>query len=270
MSRAKLGGVDLRHADINSTNLSATDLINADLSESQLIGVNLSEAQLSGANCHKTRFIQANLNKANLSETNLTAADLRRADLRKADLSGSQLQAANLSTTNLTAACFEDTHLNRSTKFDQTICEHIYLKKHEQDRQPSHGKFLAGEMAQLLWTSSETINLNFHNGVNWTAFANALKRVQQLYPQAQLGVQCIEHKGNGMLLVKVHAAPEVDRNKVHKDLMLTYVNTRRQLNQQQDSTYGQLPTQESVQLQNPQDIINHLFDLLNPSLSSQP
>lgn len=173
--------------------------------------------------------------------------------------------------TNLTAACLEEVGLNRSTKFDHTICEHVYLKRHEQDRQPSHGKFLAGELAQLLWTSSETINLNFHNGVNWAAFANSLKRIQRTYPQAQMGIQCIEHKGNGVILVKVHTAPNVDQEKVHKELMLAYVNTRRQMNQdQKDQGMGKVTTQESLQLQNPQDIINNLFDLLNPAVSTLP
>ena len=119
LSGAFLGGADLSEADLNGADLSGanlygTDLYRADLNEAYLYRVNLSGANLSGANLneaflrganlHGAYLVGADLNGADLSGADLNWADLREANLNVANLRGANLSAADLSGANLSGA----------------------------------------------------------------------------------------------------------------------------------------------------------------------
>jgi uncharacterized protein YjbI with pentapeptide repeats len=95
---AKLGGADLRFADLSSVkapfaSMRGTRLDHAFLKSADLRGADLQGAELMGAD-----LSGAKLKDAQLGGANLQGADLRGAHLNGADLSSADLRGANLST----------------------------------------------------------------------------------------------------------------------------------------------------------------------------
>jgi uncharacterized protein YjbI with pentapeptide repeats len=92
-SEAKLGWVDLHHA-----NLAEADLSGADLSYSDLTRATLNAAILNYASLNYASLNYADLSYADLSYADLSYADLSGADLSGADLSGAKLRWAIMPT----------------------------------------------------------------------------------------------------------------------------------------------------------------------------
>ncbi|PZV16958.1 MAG: hypothetical protein DCF20_07365 [Pseudanabaena sp.] len=146
-------GSALPFVNINQTNLKEANLSGADLSEANLDFANLLEANLSGANLPKAKLFAVNLNKANLFNANLEGADLFR----------SQALGTDFSSANLTDACIEEWTIDRDTKFDDVVCDSIYLKhllrslpdyilRKYSDRRPFNpkAKFSQGDFVKLI------------------------------------------------------------------------------------------------------------------------
>ena len=87
--KANLRGVNLRYADLSSTDLRGVNLRYADLRSTDL-------------------------RSADLRSADLRSTDLRSADLRSADLRGANLKYANLSYANLRGANLRDANLDYS------------------------------------------------------------------------------------------------------------------------------------------------------------
>jgi hypothetical protein len=129
------------------------------------------------------------------------------------------------------------------------------------------GEFLPGEFAQLFHSALETINLTLHAGVNWTAFAHSINRINADYKTAQLGIQSIENKGDGIILLKLSTAPGSDTVQIHRDFMQIYEETKQTLeNRRQLNTRDTLLGHNAVDSIHPRESINQLFELLNPGL----
>ena len=228
-SRAKLRRADLSKAILFETELSDANLSGADLSRA-ILRANLSRANLSRAILSKTNLSDANLSDANLSKANLSKANLSRAELSDTNLNRANLNQANLNQANLTRTqalgtdftgailtgiCIEDWHINSDTKLDGVICEYVYLKRFEQERRPHSGTFAPGDFAKLVQSSLETIDLIFREGLDWNAFAYAFKQIEVHYEDAQLAVQTIENKGDGVVIVKIATSPNTDKEEIH-------------------------------------------------------
>lgn len=110
LTGAKLGGIDLRHA-----NLIGTQLVGADLSGAILDGAKLAIANLTGAKLIGASLKGAKLVGAILTDAQLTHADLTGANLAGADLSGADLTEAQLDRTNLAEAILGDESLSLDT-----------------------------------------------------------------------------------------------------------------------------------------------------------
>ena len=104
LSGAFLGGADLSEANLNGADLSGADLYGTDLYRADLNAAYLYRVNLSGANLNEAFLREANLYEADLSGAYLVRADLYRADLYRADLSGADLSGANLNVANLRGA----------------------------------------------------------------------------------------------------------------------------------------------------------------------
>lgn len=100
--RAILIGAELRHANLDDTNLTGAILRQADLRDASLFGARLLYADLRGAD----------LDHANLRDANLCNADLRIANLCSADLCNA----------NLTGAKLNDVKYNYKTSFFALQC----------------------------------------------------------------------------------------------------------------------------------------------------
>jgi hypothetical protein len=131
------------------------------------------------------------------------------------------------------------------------------------------GEFLPGEFAQLFHSALETINLTLHAGVNWTAFAHSINRINADYKTAQLGIQSIENKGDGIILLKLSTAPGSDTVQIHRDFMRIYEETKQMLeNRRQLNARDTLLGHTTVDSIHPRESINQLFELLSPQLTT--
>nr|WP_275072619.1 pentapeptide repeat-containing protein [Petrachloros mirabilis] len=268
-SRASLGGADLREAVLSGATLIEVDLIKSDLSKSNLSHSILKEAKLSGV-----VLVKADLTHADLTEADLSTADLNRANLSQAQLTGTNLTRSLLVNTNLegaslTGACLEDVHPNSATHLEHVICDYLYLKGNDQERHPQTGSFLPGEFQLLFQKVLETVDLLFQDGVDWTAFAYALKRMQAKHPQAELGIQSLENKSDGAIMVRVSTAPEVDKSAIHQEILHIYADTHQLLlESNQKNVRDRLMGGAESPIPSQRESINTLFSLLNPSMAA--
>jgi len=169
----------------------------------------------------------------------LVGADFTEADLSQATLEGAELQHANLTKTqvlgtefrqaNLTGACLEAWNIDSTTQLDGTLCDYIYLLKPPQERRPSSGIFQPGEFTKLFEEVLDTIDLIFQNGIDWKAFAKAFDKVRVDNDGTELTIQSIENKGDGVIVVRVDAPPNSNKEKIHSEFKQTYEEIRQQL-----------------------------------------
>jgi uncharacterized protein YjbI with pentapeptide repeats len=106
LSNANLKKADLRWANIGAsiltkTNFSFADLSYSDLSDSDLRWANFRNAHLERADFTSSDLYKANLRNTCLSEATLSFAYLEKADLRDSDLSSVSLVSANLEGANI-------------------------------------------------------------------------------------------------------------------------------------------------------------------------
>jgi uncharacterized protein YjbI with pentapeptide repeats len=114
LRRAILGGADLDEADLGSANLAGTDLAGANLRGTWLRWADLCGATLVGANLDQAKLVEAKLMEANLIGATFFDADLGRANLRKANLAGAHLNGANLREAELSGADLGRADLRRA------------------------------------------------------------------------------------------------------------------------------------------------------------
>jgi uncharacterized protein YjbI with pentapeptide repeats len=176
------------------------------------IGANLQGAYLANANLTNAKLINANLTNANLSEANLINADLSRVSAFGANLQGS----------NLTGSCIADWSIDQTTQLADIVCDYVYLKPLYQERCPASGSFAPGDFTRLFQDVCNTIDLIFHQGINWVAFGNSWKQIQVENAGADLAIKGIEHKGDGLVVVQVELPAEFDKAKLHQEFNQSY------------------------------------------------
>ncbi|MHC5862868.1 MAG: pentapeptide repeat-containing protein, partial [Nostoc sp.] len=132
------------------------------------------------------------------------------------------------------------------------VCDYIYLHQKQQERRPSSGNFAPGEFAKLFQKSLETVDLIFRNGIDWDAFAYSFKKLEVENQGAQLDVQSIEKKGDGILVVRVAVSPDADKAKIHSEFMQGY-----------EFAAKALEAQYQARLEDKDKVINQLFSSIN-------
>jgi uncharacterized protein YjbI with pentapeptide repeats len=172
---------------------------------------------LRGANLANARLLNANFTGAILSEAVLTEADLQGANLTEASCI-----ATDFSRAHFTGATLEAWNIESSTRLEDVICDYVYLLRNQQERRPNSGTFGPGEFTKLFQEVLDTIDLIFQNGVDWKAFVRTFNDVQEQYDNANLGVQTIENKGDGVVVVKLNAAPGADKPAIHQSFTEAY------------------------------------------------
>ena len=265
-SGTNLSGAYLNEAWMNEVNFSNANLNNTEIVDSKLIlanfeRANLCEASLRRSDLHKASLAKANLVRADLLRTDFTEADLSKANLSNAFLYQAFAYGTSLKQAILTGACLEGWQINSTTDLSDVACEYIYLKSGNapylyRERCPSepNKNFALGEFTVLFQKALETVDLIFSNGVDWDAFAYSFKKVQVENQGAQLDVQSIEKKGDGVLVVRVSVSPDVDKAKIHGDFMQGY-----------EFAHKALEAQYQARLEDKDKHINQLFYLLNQS-----
>ena len=181
--------------------------------------------------------------EANLRGANLTGANLHHANLKLADLSQSTLANANLEWTNLTevnaidanfrvasmtGACLEGWNIESSTNLDRVDCGFVYLLEYpkpgtdDRERRPSSGEFAPGEFTKLFQEVLNTVDLIFRDGVDWQAFIQAFDQVRVESESAELAIQSIENKGDGVFVIRVNVSEDANKETIHRELMENY------------------------------------------------
>lgn len=231
LCNANLQFAYLRSADLLGANLSRANLSNAILFDAALSKANLANANLTNANLDSTILTNANLTNANLTNADLSDANLGDAKLCNANLSSAnllRLQAlgANFLEAKFTGACIQDWHINRKTQLDNADCEFVFLKHGEQERYPSDRNFVPGEFAKVFQELENIVELIFHNGLNWRAFAFAFNQVNtRIIDTDENGEMFLrEYKvlGDGLVSLKVVTPVGSSKTGIHDELMSAY------------------------------------------------
>ncbi|OYD95162.1 hypothetical protein CDG77_10590 [Nostoc sp. 'Peltigera membranacea cyanobiont' 213] len=215
-----------------SRNGKGKDYSYTNLSNLNLISVDLSNANLSGADISRTLLHKAHLENANLSEVQSLATDFAEASL--------------------TGACIKNWGISPETNFKDVQCDYVYLELAHQERRPHSGYFKTGEFNDVFQKTFETVDLFFRNGIDWDAFAYSFKKLEVENQGAQLDVQSIEKKGDGVILVRVAVAPNADKAKIHNDFMQGY-----------EFAVKALEAQYQARLEDQDKVINQLFSTIN-------
>ncbi|MDJ0713888.1 MAG: pentapeptide repeat-containing protein [Prochloraceae cyanobacterium] len=252
---AKLNGANLNKAKLNDANLSGADLSGADLSEAELVETNLNEANLAGAKLNDANLSGAFLKNVDLTGANLTGALLNEATISNANLTEANLtetllfrtqaQRADLTRVTLTGACIEDWNINSETILKDVICDYVYLKCVFQnylttkgrlktvyeERRPAdrESKFKPREFADLFGVISNTVDLVFENGIDWTAFFSTFKELQEKYQDDNLSIAAIEKKASGAFVIKLKISEEANKALVERQAKQLYEENRKEL-----------------------------------------
>lgn len=212
-----LAGVDLTGSDLRGAFLNRANLLCANLCQVDLSYADLSETDLSSSCLIKAKLFQTNLVRAYLPGANLTDADLSHANLMLTTAAYTNFERAIL-----TGACIEAWNTNERTNFNFVICDYVYLRHEQQERRPTVGNFAPSEFTKLFQKSLETVDLIFRNGIDWDAFAYSFKKVEIENQGAQLDVQSIEKKGDGILVVRVAVCADAHKAKIYNEFMQGY------------------------------------------------
>jgi len=206
LDRARLGSSILQDHRVRPL-LTTLNGIDKDLSNADLRGANLADAQI---------------HRANLQSSNLNGAILREAELQGANLAEASCLNTDFTGADLTGACVEAWNMDSTTCLESVRCDYIFLHRNEEERRPSSGIFQPGEFTKLFQEVLSTIDLIFQNGVDWQAFTRTFAQVQTQNEAAALSVQSIANKGDGVVVVKLNAAPDADKSAIHQTFMEGY------------------------------------------------
>ena len=198
----------LVEVDLVDANLENANFCKADLRKAKLINANLESANLSGANLQDSKLI-----RANLQDSKLNSADLRNSELMNANLSNTQALGSNFVGANLTGACIENWWINPNTKFDDVICDYIFLNQNLNEngqivyepnsRKPAIGNFQQGDFTKLICQYLDSLDLIFRNGDDPKAFAFALQELLNNYPEAEIEFKSLDNLGDGDIVLRL-------------------------------------------------------------------
>jgi hypothetical protein len=224
--KPNLFNANLFYDNLKNANLSDSDLRNANLFNANLFNANLSNAKLLNANLISADLSNASLSNADLISADLSDASLIKADLLNADLSRARVLNAQFQGARLTGVCIEDWNINYETNLDGVVCDYMYRRHNKQERLPSDRNFAPGEFTKLHQKLENVVELIFHNGLNWRAFAFAFNEVNAQIIDTDVNGEMFlrEYKvlGDGLVALKVVTPPKADKSKIHGELMIAY------------------------------------------------
>ena len=142
-----------------------------------------SDLDLSDRHLAGVELIKANLSGADLTRSNLQHADLTFANLTNVKAGGTDLRYATL-----TGVCIQNWTVNSDTRFDDLICDYIYLTPDQdrQNRRPLSGSFEPGDFEKLVDKFADTLDFILRRGTDPIAFSQALNQFKQDNPEARI------------------------------------------------------------------------------------
>jgi hypothetical protein len=244
LTNAIFDGADLRNTDLRETILKNTSFVGAEnLELARIKGTILEDKRVrdllvdpksgQGKNFNGADFTGAYLVEANLQGANLTGANLQNVNLTGANLAAANLRCVNAIDTDFTDAtlhdiCIQDWNISKNTMFTNVKCRGVYLKENQQEPKPdSYGsvngkEFQAGEFEKWVKVLTNTIDLIFQNGLDLKSLAFAITQASIDYENTQFTAESIEHKGDGVVVVKVSSTGKASKSELHIALTNEY------------------------------------------------
>lgn len=156
-NKAFLGGVDFRQAILTRTYFRESfylfrarvegTFLDSSLIRDLVVTGNGRNQCFYGLSLKGVNLDGGSLEKSDLREVNLNESSLKNTCLKGANLSGVQLLGANLSEAELTAAIVGDLNVNSLTKFDNIVCDYVYLQAGKMKSYPPEKVFSGGEFS---------------------------------------------------------------------------------------------------------------------------
>lgn len=173
-----------------------------------------------GKNLKGAYLVNADLDGVDFTEADLSGADLQGANLRNANLTKTVMLGANLRGADVTGATLDAWNIDSATNLDGAFAEYVYLKANQQERRPQSGVFGDKEFAKLFQEALNTIDFIYKNGIDWQAFMISFDQLREKIrvesDGADISVQSIENKGDGVFVVRVAAPPGVNMAQAHQ------------------------------------------------------
>ena len=173
-----------------------------------------------GKNLKGAYLANADLSGVNFTEADLSGADLQGANLRNANLTKTVMLGVNLRGADVTGATLDAWNIDSATNLDGAFAEYVYLKANQQERRPQSGVFGDKEFSKLFQEALNTIDFIYKNGIDWQAFMLSFDQLREHVrvesDGADISVQSIENKGDGVFVVRVAAPPGVNMAQAHQ------------------------------------------------------
>ena len=173
-----------------------------------------------GKNLKGAYLVNADLDGVDFTEADFSGADLQGANLRHANLTKAAMLGANLRGADLTGATLDAWNIDSATNLDGAFAEYVYLKANQQERRPQSGVFGDKEFSKLFQEALNTIDFIYKNGIDWQAFMISFDQLREHVrvesDGADISVQSIENKGDGVFVVRVAAPPGVNMAQAHQ------------------------------------------------------
>jgi len=153
-----------------------------------------------------------NYTNADISNTNLQGFDFRGANLTNTKAHNTDFSGADL--TGIYIKDIKNWDISIKTKFDDVICEYIYLEPNQQKRHPSHpNNFGEGDFNKIFSKIiGETIDIYFSDGINWKIFDYSVKKLNEKYQEKFL-LQSYEQEIGGIFILKLNVLEKTEAEK---------------------------------------------------------
>ncbi|MBE9014074.1 pentapeptide repeat-containing protein, partial [Pseudanabaenaceae cyanobacterium LEGE 13415] len=210
-----------RNAKLQKTRMGNTILKDAKVRQLLITGRGNHQHYI-GCNLEGANLVGADLSNVNFTAAHLSDATFESANLENANLSQVQALNTNFQFASFTGACLEAWNINQHTQLNGIDCRYVYLRDPQQERCPRSGEFAPGDFTQLFQIVTNTIELIFHNNLDFQQLEATLKAVQAKYPNQSLNVKRIDRKTDNLIVVEVQVSQGADKDVIYSELTQTY------------------------------------------------
>jgi uncharacterized protein YjbI with pentapeptide repeats len=223
--KAKLDNCDFDHAVLLQVNWTGAIIkrsrITLDSTMELLLHRKGNGGSYDGKNFNDQHMAGIDLSKAVLNNSNLSRANLQHADLQNASLVNVQANGTDFRHARLSGACIQKWSINADTRFDEVICDHIFLTpdRDPQSRRPLSGSFEKGDFELLLDKFAKTLDFILRRGTDPIAFKQALAQFKRDNPEAQ--IKAMLELDVDRVLVQATVPEGSDTVKIHADFHKT-------------------------------------------------